>query len=293
MKGKKIISIGGPGEWVTVSKAGATPVDLAKKRWNLDIKTVSYSEFEKRMKKVKKDDSSLKGAQQQAEEYLGQEGISLQTDKKFVVNAFLLYNVFKDLMKEYEAGAITIAECLTTILPIAETTPCLPLSLLNDEGLLAFCESDFAVIPAGILLHYVSSKPVFLCNPTIPHDGVVTPAHCTAPRKMDGSNYETAKIMTHFESDYGAAPKVEMRKGQKVTVINPDFNEEKWMGFKGEIMGCPSYPMCRTQVNIKIEGDWKRLMEEKVGYHFMLAYGDYLDEIGYALKKVGIEWIRI
>jgi L-fucose isomerase-like protein len=36
------------------------------------------------------------------------------------------------------------------------------LALLNDEGLIAFCESDFVVIPSGILLHYISGKPVFL-----------------------------------------------------------------------------------------------------------------------------------
>ncbi len=86
-----------------------------------------------------------------------------------------------------------------------------PPSLLNDAGYLAFCESDFVVITSGILLHYASGLPVFLNDPTYPHDGIVTLAHCTAPRKMDGRRAERAKILTHFESDYGAAPKVEMR----------------------------------------------------------------------------------
>jgi hypothetical protein len=31
-----------------------------------------------------------------------------------------------------------------TIMPMSQTTACMPLSLLNDEGYLAFCESDFA-----------------------------------------------------------------------------------------------------------------------------------------------------
>ena len=47
---------------------------------------------------------------------------------------------------------------------------------------MAFCESDFVIIPAGVLLHYVAGKPVFLHNSTFPHDGIVTCAHCTAPR---------------------------------------------------------------------------------------------------------------
>ena len=124
-------------------------------------------------------------------------------------------------------------------MPMAETTACLPLSLLNDDGYLAFCESDFVVIPSGILLANISGRPMFLNDPTYPHDGVITLAHCTGPRKMDGKTLEPARILTHFESDYGAAPKVEMRKGQKVTNIIPDFAAERWVGFVGEIVDAP------------------------------------------------------
>ena len=91
-------------------------------------------------------------------------------------------------MDEAETDAITINDCMGTIMGMSETTACLPLSLLNDDGYLAFCESDFVVIPSGILLHYISGKPVFLNDPTYPHDGMVTLAHCTAPRKMDGED---------------------------------------------------------------------------------------------------------
>ena len=284
--GARIVSIGKPGGWGVGNKA----VSLAHLRWNIDVKMISYDELSKRIRKARKDEDYVTQAQCRAAEYLKQEGISLKTDKKFVVNAFLLYQVFKDLLNEFEARAITISECMSTVMPIAETTACLPLSLLNDEGYMAFCESDFVVIPAGILLHYISGKPVFLNDPTYPHDGIVTLAHCTAPRKMDGKNYEAAEIVTHFESDYGAAPKVNFRKGQEVTVIIPDFSEEKWIGFKGEVMKSPHLPICRSQVDIKIKGDWKMLIKEMRGFHWMMAYGDYLEEIGYALSKIGIKW---
>ena len=76
------------------------------------------------------------------------------------------------------------------------------------------------LLSAGILLAGISGLPVFLNDPTYPHDGVITLAHCTAPRKLDGKSAEPALIMTHFESDYGAAPKVEMKIGQKVTNLS-------------------------------------------------------------------------
>jgi len=34
----------------------------------------------------------------------------------------------------------------------------------------------------------------------------------------------------------------------------------------------------------------RKLITDKQGFHCMICYGDYLREVGYALKKVGIEW---
>jgi hypothetical protein len=210
-----------------------------------------------------------------------------------VDRAFLLTEVFRDLLDEAQADAITIQACMSTIMPISQTTACLPLSLLNDEGYLAFCESDFVVIPAGILLHYVSGKPVFFCNPSMPHKGVLTVSHCTAPRKMDGRRPEPARILTHYESDFGAAPKVEMKKGQAITVVNPDFAGRRWLGFGGEILDTPFFPICRTQLDLRIRGDWERLAEELRGFHWMVSYGDHLRELGYAVKKAGLDWLAV
>src|SRR4030043_1101255 len=72
--------------------------------------------------------------------------------------------------------------------------------------------------------------------------GIFTVAHCAAPRKMNGKDYEPAKIMTHFESDYGAATKVDYTKGQIVTAIIPNLRCSKWQGFRGKVLDSPSHP---------------------------------------------------
>jgi hypothetical protein len=284
--GERIIAVGGPGGWGL--GASIAPY-LARKKWSLDIVNYPYSELGKRIKKEKSNKNAMDKARTEAEKYLKQKGITLKTNKDFVVNAFVLYKIFKDLLNEYDSEAITINECMGTIINLSKTTACLPLSLLNDEGYLAFCESDFVVIPSGILLHHISDRPVFLNDPTTPHHGIVTLAHCTAPRKMNGKDYEPTKIVTHMESDYGAAPKVEFKKGVQVTVIDPDFSGEKWIGFKGKITDIPFLPICRSQMDIEIEGDWQKLLREMRGFHWMLSYGDYLKEVGYALKKNNID----
>jgi len=285
--GTRIVAIGGPGGWGVGYQFGPKN---AREIWKFDIKPVTYKELEPMIKKVRADEKAVKEAQRQTDEYLAQKGISLHTDKKFLVNAFLLTKVFKDLMEKADAPAITVNQCMGTIIPMSQTTACMPLSLINDEGFMAFCESDFVVIPSGVLLRYISGKPSFLQDPTHPHDGVTTCAHCTAPRRMNGKDYEPTKILTHFESDYGAAPKVEMRKGQVITTLVPSFSSKKWIGFRAKIIDHPFYDICRSQIDIEIEGDWRKVLEDMQGFHWMICYDDYLREVGYALKKVGIEF---
>ena len=110
---------------------------------------------------------------------------------------------------------------------------------------------------------------------------------------MNGKQLEPVRIVTHYESDFGAAPKVEMSKGQEVTVLNPDFAGRRWLGFEGTIRDTPFFDMCRTQLDLAIKGDDMRLAEEMRGFHCMIAYGTHLREVGYALKKSGLDWLRL
>jgi len=286
-KGTKIIAIGGPGAWA--QPRGVVP-ELVRRKWQFDMKTVSYDELGKLIKQARADKNAVQRAKSRAGRYLKLPGTTLETERQYVDNCFLLEQVFRGIMKKEDCKAITINGCMGTIIPIAETTACLTLSLLNDNGYLAFCESDFVVIPSGVLLANISGKPVFLNDPTYPHDGVITNAHCTAPRKMDGKTLEPARIMTHFESDYGAAPKVEMHKGQLLTNIVPDFKAERWVGVIAEILDAPFMDVCRSQIDIRFSCDSKTLAERMPGFHWMTGYGDYMRELGYALKKIGIEW---
>jgi hypothetical protein len=288
--GKRIVAIGGAGGW---GAGGQKAPDIARELWKMELLDYPYKDLEPRLKAARQDSRLVQRCTAAAGKYLKESRVSLHTARPFINNAFVLTEVMKDIMDEAKTDAITVQHCMGTIMGISETTACLPLSMLNDAGYLAFCESDFVVIPSGILLHYISGKPVFLNDPTYPHEQVVTLAHCTAPRKMDGRHAERTKILTHFESDYGAAPKVEMRIGQVCTTLVPDFDCKKWVGFEAKIVGNPFLDICRSQIDVKVKGDCKALLQEMKGFHWMMSYGDYLRETGYALKKVGVNFHNV
>jgi hypothetical protein len=283
--GTKIVAIGGPSGWAC-PEAPARTIE----RFQFDIGTVTYDELGELIRDAKADDAAMSLAKDRAADYLADSTVKLETQRSCVENCFLLDQVFRGIMATHGAKAITVNHCMGTIMPIAETTACLTLCTLNDDGYLAYCESDFVIIPAGVLLTNISGRPAFLNDPTFPHHGVMTLAHCTGPRKMDGRTLDPARLVTHFESDYGAAPKVEFRRGQTVTMIDTDFSFAKWLGMRGEIVDTPFLPICRAQFDVKFEADTEEIAAKMRGFHWMAGYGDYLKEIDYALRRTEIDF---
>ncbi len=228
----------------------------------------------------------MEQCEQQAGRYLKSRDVTLVTTRVAVREAFLLKKLFGDLMTKHDACAITTNNCMGSY---AGIMPCLTHGLVNDSGQMAYCESDFVVIPSGILMHFISGKPTYFCNPTYPNDGRMLFAHCAAPRRMDGKNLEAVDVVTHYESDHGAASHVHFRKDQVITVVKPDFEARHWLAFTGTVIDTPVLSTCRGQIELKLNADTQDVLANMRGFHCMLAYGDYTQEVGYAAKKVGID----
>ncbi len=288
LRGTRIVALGGV--WGKYSQEAP---QVARDKYRLDIVEASYDDFGRRIASALKDSGRLARAEQYTDAYLRLPKTELQTERGFATRAFVLYELFKELMAEHNAQAFTIKSCMGTVIPMSKTTACLSLSLLNDEGFIALCESDFVIVPAGILLRYLAGRPVFMHNSTFPHQGIVTCAHCTSPRRLDGSTYYPTKLLTHYESEYGAAPKVDMPVGQEVTFIDPEYSTGRWLGFKGTVRDNPFLEICRSQQDVEIQGQWRKLVSEVRDSHWLMVQGDYLKEAGYAARKLGVDWTSL
>ncbi|HPT28958.1 MAG TPA: hypothetical protein PLZ95_21235, partial [Bryobacteraceae bacterium] len=93
--------------------------------------------------------------------------------------------------------------------------------------------------------------------------------------------------------EYGAAPKVDVPVGQEVTFVNPEYATCRWVGMKGVVEGNPFLPICRSQQDVKISGDWRKLLDEVRDSHWAMAYGDWLKECGFAAARAGVRWESI
>jgi hypothetical protein len=289
-RGTKMLAIGGLVAYSEPAQANGPA--HAKEVWGYEIETITEQQFAEHLAKARNDAKMVKEAEQQADELLALPNITLKTERRFVVNSFLALTVCKQLLAQTGASNFGFARCMgRPVIEMLDTPPCLVLSLANDAGYTAYCHTDLSHTLPGVLMRWIAGRPTFVCNSHFPHEGLFTVAHCAAPRKMNGVDYEPATLMTHYESDYGAACRVEYSKGQTVTVVIPNLRCTKWQGFRGTILASPAFPACRSQIEIAIDGDWRRLAAEMEGFHTQIVYGDYLREIGYTLKKLGqVQW---
>ena len=284
----KVVTIGSAGGWA--QPYGNVP-EIAKKLWDFEYCDVSYDELIKLINEAKADKNVMARAKKRAEDYVKIPGTQLETKMEFLVIAFMLDELFRLLMKKVDTNFITVNSCMGAIIPASKSTACMTLTTLNDDGYQAYCESDFVTIPGAMLLSNISGKPVFFGNPCFPFNGTSTTAHCACPRKMDGKTLNPVRIVTHYESDFGAAPWVEVPIGMTTTHIVPSFKSDRWLGFKGVITGVPFKPSsCRTQITARRECSDELLAKNLVGFHQVIGFGDYRKELGYALRRIGIDW---
>jgi hypothetical protein len=291
-RGTKVLAIGSLAAYSAPAQENGPRV--ARDLWGYQIEVVPREDFARRLDQARADAAFMKDVEAETDRFLSNPKVTLQTDRKFVVNSFAAWAVCRNLLDEKQAFNFGFDHCMGhDVIAMLDTPPCLVLALANDAGYTAYCHTDLSHSMPGVLLRWITGKPAFLCNTHFPHDGIYTVAHCAAPMKMDGHHYEPVTLMTHYESDYGAASKVDYARGQMVTLVQPDLHCTRWHGFRGTVADSPSLPMCRSQMDITIDGDIKRVTERIEGFHAQVVYGDYLREVGYALKKLGgLEWVN-
>jgi len=75
-----------------------------------------------------------------------------------------------------------------------------------------------------------------------------------------------------------------------VTFLNPEYSVGRWTGMNGIVRENPNFDCCRSQQDVEIVGNWRLLLNEVRDSHWMMVYGDYVKESGYAARKLGVTW---
>ena len=194
-----------------------------------------------------------------------------------IEDAYRLYLALRRLLEKYNANAMAIS-CFSLVKQLGVTS-CLALSLLNDEQeLIAACEGDLDAAISMVVGKAVSGQPVFMGNPVYHLNNTLDIVHCTAPRRLTGDIKTSYTVRSHHETGVSVAQRIEVPEPQKVTLfrIGNEFSEATL--FSADFISNPDEDTCRTQFRFQIDSTQKRI-EESLGCHHMVIFGDYVTEL--------------
>lgn len=188
-------------------------------------------------------------------------------------NSSKVYDALKDIASINEVDAITV-RCFDLLK--YKYTACMALSILNDENIVSSCEGDIFALFTMFVANKLTNKPVWMANPSSVNkeENTLILAHCTVPSKML-SNLDESLLTTHMESGLSVAIQGPL-KMQNVTILRIGGNFDKILFSTGEIIDTDmkNPNLCRTQVKIKLNVNAQTWINNSLGNHQILVYGD-------------------
>ncbi len=271
--------IGDPSPWLVYSAGEEVERALKGLMPNLKIARISLSDLAESFSEVRGDEvKELAGA-------VSAKALNVRVSHSEVEKSLKVYVALKKLITKHRLNALTI-RCFDLIKNVG-TTPCLALSLLNSEGLVAGCEGDLSTLITMAILKELSGKPVFMGNISWVENSEILMSHCTIALKM----VEKYELDTHFETRVGVGVSGHILQKPTATIAKLDPLTRTLRIAKGQVIsGTPSSPRhCRTQLKIRVPGKLApRILEKPTGNHHALVLGDLETELHYTAEILGV-----
>ena len=276
--------VGGPSPWILTSK----DEDPIKRRIGPELIRLEVAELLDLVKKVDPNE-----AEELAEKLKDKFGEVVEPLEEDMVNAAKVYLAMKELASKYNLTAITI-RCFDLI--EHNLTGCIGMSIFNDLGIVAGCEADLDAMLTMMIVSFLTDEPCWMANVVrVDKDAnTVTLAHCTIATKMLADVKKSA-LRSHFESNKCAGIQGPLRDVD-VTIARLGGKElGKMIIADGKIIKSDMQDpgLCRTQVEIRLNGNVEDFLENSLGNHQILAYGNLAGLLADFCQFKGIEQIII
>jgi L-fucose isomerase-like protein len=277
---------GSPSPWLI---GCTTDYRLLEDKFGLTIKRLDLLTLYKEYKEISHSD-----AEDVAKRIFGNVGGLKETSYENVVEATRMYLAAKKIVEKEALDALAV-KCFE-IIPVVNNTACLMVSKLVDEGVIAGCEGDLNATVSMILLNYLTNQPVWMANPaSVDYErNTLTLAHCTLATSLV-SDPKKIVLRTHFESGRGISIQGPVKKG-KVTLIRLGGPRlDKMMILSGQIVDTDmNYGyMCRTQVEVELNGSVVNFLDESLGNHLAMVPGDVVDRLVEVCDLLQIKLVMI
>lgn len=262
--GRRIGVIGAPSSWLVASNVDYL---LAKRRWGIEYMDIPLERIYEHYRLIADDEVGASCAA-----IASQALACREATPEDLIKAVRLYRAIKKVCEEDKLDALTLS-CFKLIEQI-DTTGCLALSLLNDEGIIAGCEGDLQSVFTLLATRTLTNKGGFMANPSTinTRTNELILAHCTVGLKQ----VERYIIRNHFETEKGIGIQGLLPTGD-VTIVKcgGECLDEYYLS-TGTLTENTNYiNMCRTQVRIKMNTPAEYFLKNPLGNHHIMLQGNH------------------
>lgn len=275
----------------TILVVGGNADKKIEQIFGVKVLTIDFKELKDHYSKVDTAD-----AKKQAKTWMDMADRIIEPGKDDILRSATMYLAMANLMKEYNARAITI-NCLGGIysgqLPTAY--PCLGFMELNDTGFVGACEADQRSTLTMLLMTYLTGRPGFISDPVIDTSkNQIIYAHCIAPTKVFGSEGKRNPyhLRSHSEDRKGACNRSLLPLDEMTTTIQFDHNKKKIIFHQGiSVENVDDDKACRNKLAVEVKGDIYKLLNEwdQWGWHRVTFYGDLKRQVYDIARLTGFE----
>lgn len=262
--GKRIGVIGSPSPWLIASNVDYL---LAKRRWGIEYADIPMERVYDHFERITDDEVDAACAAVASQALACREATP-----EDLIKAMRLYRAVKKVCEEEKLSALTLS-CFK-LMEKTETTGCLALSLLNDEGIIAGCEGDLQSIFTLLAIKALTGKTGFMANPSMvsTRSNEIVLAHCTVSLKQA----ERYIIRNHFETETGISIQGLLPTGDVTLVKCGGECLDEYYLSSGTLIENTNYiNMCRTQARIKINTPTDYFLKTPLGNHHILIHGNH------------------
>jgi L-fucose isomerase-like protein len=254
--------VGTPSDWLVASTPSR---DVVRDSWGPELVDVSIPATIEQFKAV-----PVSIGERAAERFGGTPAAGLPAPHD-AIRAARLDPALRQVIASNDVDAITV-RCFDFLGSI-ETSGCLALAQLNDDGIVAGCEGDVPAALAMLWARHLLDQVSWIANPASVdrQRNAVTLAHCTIAPSL----VEDLQLSSHFESGIGVGIHGRVRTGD-VTLIRIGGNrlDRCWIA-DGRVVETGNDPdLCRTQAVVELtDRDIGDLLTDPLGNHLVLVEG--------------------
>lgn len=277
----------------TVLVVGGNPDKRIGDVFGTEMRGIDFAEITDAYKKANKI-----SAQKWADQWMKTAAKIIEPTQADIIKSAILYVAMTDLMKKYNAQAITV-NCLGGFygghMP---AYPCLGFMQLNNDGHVGACEADQRSTITMLLMAYLTGRPGFISDPVIDTaKNQIIYAHCVAPTKVFGPDGPSNPfhIRSHSEDRKGACDRSLMPLGEMTTTIEFDAGKKQVIFHQGKTVENVDLDLaCRNKLAVEVEGDIYKLLNywDQWGWHRVTFYGDFKRRIYQIAQLAGFEVVE-